>query len=150
MRYFIQIVCIILIICHFSLSHAAIPVEERQALIDLYNSTDGDNWTNNDGWLGESGTECSWIGIYCDDQKKHITSIDFAGFSQNNLKGSINESINHLTELTKIQVFSNKINSIPSEIGDLSKLTYLSLGYYHKMWLDLLISICYNSIKFNT
>ena len=31
---------------------AAIPTAERNALIDLYNSTGGVNWTNNDGWLG--------------------------------------------------------------------------------------------------
>lgn len=33
-----------------SLLAAAIPATERAALIALYNSTDGDNWTNNSGW----------------------------------------------------------------------------------------------------
>jgi len=127
MRYFIQIVCIVLIICHFSLSHAAIPVEERQALIDLYNSTDGDNWTNNDGWLGESGTECSWFGVTCDDEKKHITKINL-GVTGNNLTGGINKSIKYLKELIYINFTNNTINNIPNEIGNLYRLTSLSLG----------------------
>jgi len=32
---------------------------ERDALIALYNSTDGANWTDNTSWLGAVGTECS-------------------------------------------------------------------------------------------
>ena len=32
-------------------AQAAIPASERQVLIDLYNSTDGANWTNSTGWL---------------------------------------------------------------------------------------------------
>lgn len=35
---------------------AAIPGYEREALVALYNSTDGDNWNNNTGWLGAPGT----------------------------------------------------------------------------------------------
>ncbi|KPA18022.1 hypothetical protein MHK_001762, partial [Candidatus Magnetomorum sp. HK-1] len=34
-------------------------------------------------------------------------------------------------------------------IDEFDKL-HTQLIYYHKMWLDLLISICYNSIKFDT
>jgi Leucine-rich repeat (LRR) protein len=132
MRYFIQIVCIVLIICHFSLSHAAIPVEERQALIDLYNSTDGDNWTNNDGWLGEPGTECSWIGIACDIEKKHVSELLFPkslkGHRNNNLTGGIPKSIQNLKELTKIDFSDNKISSLPLEIGRLGNLSIINLS----------------------
>ena len=32
------------------LTHAAIPAAERQALIALYNSTNGDSWSENSGW----------------------------------------------------------------------------------------------------
>jgi hypothetical protein len=39
-------------------SYAAIPTQERQALIDLYNSTNGPKWINGTGWLGATGTEC--------------------------------------------------------------------------------------------
>ena len=46
-------------------SYAQVPQIERDALIALYNSTDGANWTDNTGWLGEAGTECSWFGVRC-------------------------------------------------------------------------------------
>ena len=46
-------------------SYAQIPQIERDALVALYNSTDDANWTDNTGWLGAVGTECSWFGVSC-------------------------------------------------------------------------------------
>ena len=46
-------------------AYSQVPQIERDALIALYNSTDGANWTDNTGWLGEAGTECSWFGVRC-------------------------------------------------------------------------------------
>jgi len=48
-----------------SAADGPIPAEERQALIDLYNSTGGNNWTDHSGWLGPPGTECQWHGVAC-------------------------------------------------------------------------------------
>ncbi len=45
---------------------ADIPTSERDALISLYNSTDGANWDDNSDWLGAVGTECDWYGVTCD------------------------------------------------------------------------------------
>ncbi|MEN8221295.1 MAG: hypothetical protein ABFS56_34085 [Pseudomonadota bacterium] len=36
-----------------------IPSTECEALVVLYNSTNGDNWRNNGGWLG-TNMPCSW------------------------------------------------------------------------------------------
>ena len=64
-------------------SHAAIPISERQALIALYNSTDGDNWTDNSGWkepplaadgYALPGTEDTWYGITCSGD--HVTRME--------------------------------------------------------------------------
>ena len=46
-------------------SYAQVQQIERDALIALYNLTDVANWTDNTGWLGEAGTECSWFGVRC-------------------------------------------------------------------------------------
>ena len=82
-------------------SYAQIPQIERDALVALYNSTDGANWTDNTGWLGEAGTECSWFGVTCSS-------------------GSV----------TGIDLFSNCLSgSIPKEIWVLTKITSLNLGY---------------------
>ena len=44
-----------------SLDTNSTTIAEREALIALYNSTNGPNWGHeyNGGWLGEAGTECS-------------------------------------------------------------------------------------------
>lgn len=46
-------------------STQAIPTSERNVLLELYGSTNGAAWANNSGWLGASGTECSWYGVSC-------------------------------------------------------------------------------------
>jgi len=51
----------ILLACNLALS-AAIPAAERQALIDLYNSTNGASWTTITNWNGAAGTENTWFG----------------------------------------------------------------------------------------
>jgi len=113
-----------------------IPDEEgvqRAALIDLYNSTDGDNWSDNSGWkdgeLGAdgfalSGTECSWYGVICSGH--HVKEIELHA---NNLVGSIPESIGDLARLKKLELHANHLTgSIPPEMGDLSKLKRLLLS----------------------
>ena len=54
-----------LLISIASVSYSQIPQIEREALIALYNSTDGDNWEYNGGWNGPAGTECDWYMITC-------------------------------------------------------------------------------------
>ena len=58
----------LLLISLAGVSHAQVPQIERDALIALYNSTDGANWTDKTGWLGEAGTECSWFGVTCTNE----------------------------------------------------------------------------------
>jgi hypothetical protein len=48
----------VLLFCGFaSQCYSQIPDQERQALIALYNSTNGASWTNSENWLGAPGTE---------------------------------------------------------------------------------------------
>jgi hypothetical protein len=41
-------------------------IEQRYGLITLYFSTQGEEWIDSSGWLGED-QECSWFGVECDD-----------------------------------------------------------------------------------
>ena len=43
-------------------------VSDYDALMDLYNSTGGEDWTNNAGWSGD-GEVCSWQHVTCVDSK---------------------------------------------------------------------------------
>jgi Leucine-rich repeat (LRR) protein len=70
--------------------------EEREALIDLYNNTNGSNWTNNNGWMGEIGTECQWFGVQCNENGTYIIKVDL---NNNNLVGFIPESINIFSDI---------------------------------------------------
>ncbi|MCP5052518.1 MAG: hypothetical protein GY940_35445, partial [bacterium] len=112
--------------------HAAIPTIEREALIALYNATDGDNWTVNSGWkdgalepdgFGPVGSEGNWFGIDVSDD--HVLMIDLSGY---NLTGNIPSELGNLSHLVFIFLGGNKLNgSIPPELSNLDNLTHLSL-----------------------
>ena len=109
--------------------HSDFPETERQVLIDLYQSTNGNDWVNHSGWLDVSGTECSWYGIYCNEDNTHVSEIKLPS---NNLTGKIPNSINQLPYLTVFNLFKNNLTGqLPSEIGTLIGLTYLDLSSNH-------------------
>ena len=57
-------------------ANAAIPQQERDALISLYNASGGDRWVAKAGWLGPAGSECGWYGVTCDAARNHVVSLD--------------------------------------------------------------------------
>ena len=65
-------------------SYGQVTQIERDALIALYNSTVGANWTDNTGWVGEDGPECDWYGVTCSSD--FVSEISMPA---NNLSGSI-------------------------------------------------------------
>ncbi|MBQ8485403.1 MAG: hypothetical protein IJ534_04600 [Bacteroidaceae bacterium] len=91
---------------------------ERKALMDLYNATGGNKWTHHDNW-GSNKPLKEWYGIEVDDNG-HVYWIDL---SDNNLRGSLPESIGVLTELTHLRLLNNKLTgTLPESIGNLTKL----------------------------
>ncbi len=58
-----RICCILLLIIVFAgvESKAQVNKGDSLALVDLYNSTNGVQWTNNSGWL--QGPVSSWVGL---------------------------------------------------------------------------------------
>ena len=77
--------CIFLILFLTSLeAFSQIPPLEREALIALYDSTNGDGWTDNSGWkdgpldtddFAMPGTECGWYGITCNTENNSVEEI---------------------------------------------------------------------------
>ncbi|MFK8010440.1 MAG: LamG-like jellyroll fold domain-containing protein [Marinicellaceae bacterium] len=101
------------------------PVDDiqRNALVELYNSTNGDNWQNNTNWLNGDPCHDEWEGITCSSNT--ILEIELRN---NNLVGSIPTEIGNLASLTSLELDSNQLTGIiPSEIGNLSELTRLSI-----------------------
>ncbi|MCP5052215.1 MAG: hypothetical protein GY940_33920, partial [bacterium] len=116
------------------LSLGAIPASERAALIALYNSTNGDNWTDNSGWKGNNnepdgfsqmGSEGSWVGITVESDR--VTGIRFW---LNDMAGSLPSGIANLTQLKNITISNNPgiTGSIPPELGNLTNLEELNIG----------------------
>ena len=106
-----RIICfgLLLAVAFFTLiipcAHAAIPAVERGALIALYNSTNGDSWTNNNGWkepplhtdgFAMPGTENTWYGIACDGANTTVLQVNYW---DNNLTGTIPSELGNLLNL---------------------------------------------------
>jgi len=112
-----------LVLFSISYAHAQIPPVERTALIALYNSTDGSNWSNNSNWLGAVDTECTWYGVSCG--VGHVIQLQLPS---NRLSGVIPAELGNLSSLWNLKLNSNQLSgSIPTELGDLSNLQYLIL-----------------------
>ena len=76
------------------------------AMVSLYNSTNGDGWSNNDNWLSASTID-SWHGVTIENNR--VVSLDL---SDNNLTGTIPSSLNQLSVLQFFNVSDNEISSI--------------------------------------
>ena len=57
----------------FSLVYAQ-PSTQIDALVDLYDATDGDNWFDNYNWLIGSPCAHNWFGVTC-DSSQNVTSL---------------------------------------------------------------------------
>jgi Leucine-rich repeat (LRR) protein/putative cell wall-binding protein len=96
--------------------------QECDALVALYSSTDGPNWTVQGGW-NTPVDPCTWNGVTCDTTG--VAKLDVGG---NNLAGPVPTQIGALTAVTELNLGNNHISSIPDEIGNMSSL--------ERLWLD--------------
>lgn len=102
----------------------SIPVQECEALQQLYSFTDGQNWLNQERWFSKS-LPCYWYGIACENG--HVTELRL---NNNRLRGKIPPAIADLTELRYLNLAHNQLSgSIPSNLGQLSKLEYFNLAH---------------------
>ncbi len=118
----------LLLLCSISLFSQEISENDKNALIALYNSTNGANWTNT--WnLDESPT--NWYGVVTNivfgssGAERHVDEINL---SNNNLTGTIPIDLGNLKSLNTLNLSDNTITgTIPGELGSAEDLNYLYL-----------------------
>jgi len=104
-------------------SISTVNTQDSLALVDLYNSTNGNGWINNTNWLSNVPVN-NWYGVTV--RNGRVTDLQL--FS-NNLNGPIPASIGNLSGLSNLRLYSNQLTgNIPSTIGNLPVLTSLNLS----------------------
>jgi PKD repeat protein len=124
--------------------------QDSLALVALYNSTGGPNWTNKTNWLSEQPIDV-WFGVSATiyrvveiliigennmngtlpSEIGNLTNLNHLIISQQHLlHGQIPKEIGNLTNLEDLYLNNNSFTGrIPSEIGNLTKIQYLWLQY---------------------
>ena len=101
-----------------------IVAKEREALMALYHSTDGDHWTKNDNW-GSDKPLSEWYGVYLSNGR-----IDAIMLERNNLNGPIPDEIANLDKLYNLVITNSHLSGeIPACIGKLKNLAFLDLSF---------------------
>lgn len=97
---------------NFQNVHGQVNESDSLAMLEFYETLNGDNWTNNTNWLS-STSMTQWYGLQFEDER--LYAIDM---KDNNCSGMIAESLGNCTELEELFLLENDIN----EIADLDSL----------------------------
>jgi hypothetical protein len=116
------------IIFSFQIIQSQVPSLERDALIALYNATDGINWNPSSSTNWNTSTLVSdWAGVTVENisGQDHIVKIELAS---SYLNGTLPNEIGNLSELKHLEIIFNEslTGNIPASIGNLLKLEFLS------------------------
>ena len=95
---------------------------ECESLLELYHSTNGDNWKRNQGW-NETNTPCSWYGITCENNK--VIEIEL---SLNKLIGTL-PNFSDLVNLESLYLYQNQLTGNIPYFNTLSNLQELNLRF---------------------
>ena len=83
------------------------------ALVELYNATDGPNWTNATNWASAAPLN-EWHGVDTDPGGR-VTRLNL---EDNNLRGPLPTVLGRLTNLEVLNLHRNQLTGeIPSELG---------------------------------
>ena len=99
----------------------AVAATDREALVALYNATNGTNWERSDNWLTHAAVD-QWYGVVADS----LGRVRWLTLSANGLKGPIVPELGNLSALEFLGLGGNDLTGgVPSEIASATRLTGL-------------------------
>ena len=127
---------------HITVAASAGLIRDRDALIALYESTDGENWDSEQNeesgrWLIPPATEVAftaedldaWYGVSIDSIDAmgmgRVSTVELPG---NNLRGFLPGELGNLEKLRQLRLYDNTLTSeVPASLGQLADLEELLL-----------------------
>ena len=101
------------------------PAIECQALVALYNSTNGPGWTSVDDW-GVEPNPCTWEGVTC--TQGDFGSVKILDLTARKLTGPIPAALGNLQALEVLDLgFNDLTGTLPAELGNLPNLERLDV-----------------------
>jgi hypothetical protein len=96
-----------------------VPPEQTAVLKELFESTNGPDWTDNSGWL-VADSPCDWYGVVCSQDYadgKSSSNIRLLSLTNNNLSGTLPSSLAQLPALQGLYIEQNKLHGdVPPEL----------------------------------
>lgn len=124
--------------------YSQVQIHDSLALVDLYNNSVGENWTNSSNWL--DGPVETWFGITVESGR--VTGINLNG---NHLLGFLPPSLENLNSLSALDLAFNQLTgNFPVGLTNLVNLDSLNLS--HNQFTGLIpqaIGNLVNIIKLN-
>ena len=100
------------------------PSSDKEALVALYNATDGPDWDDNDNWLTDAPLE-DWHGVDTDDYGR----VNELLLYDNNLSGHIPSELGNLTNLEESDLGKNHLTGqIPERTRQLDQSDIVVAG----------------------
>ncbi|KAI9921490.1 hypothetical protein PsorP6_002308 [Peronosclerospora sorghi] len=105
---------------------SSIPTTEVKALVELYDTLNGDRWRRRDGWKQLTRDPEQWFGV--EVSMGHVVALELPA---NNLSGCLpGGSLERLPTLLVLDLSKNQLQGeIPTEVEKLSMLKRLYLSY---------------------
>ncbi|MDE2716852.1 MAG: hypothetical protein OXI33_07535, partial [Chloroflexota bacterium] len=99
-------------------------LQDREVLVQLYNTLDGENWNDNTNWQSERPIR-EWHGVTNDASGR----VSVLLLESNKLVGELPKELGSLSNLKRLEFGNNQLTGeIPRELGNLSDLETLLLG----------------------
>ena len=103
---------------------AQVNEKDSLALVALYHATGGTKWSDNTNWL--AGEPANWVGVEVTDDRVNVLKLSFR---DNKLTGAIPTELGNLTKLTALNLSFNPLSgSLPLSLTNLKNLTFFDFS----------------------